>query len=316
MTIEVGEPIPLVTASAVLRNRDSFSMRGVYTQHQRFDHGQHGDLFHFLQLNAAALVLGYTIQTVTSSHPHCSEDNAYPFLIDGHRLEGGMPPDDLAGYTILMFIGNVHLVAGRSEHLEHVLAVLSKGGIETSGNPDLYVRQFGSFGIDEARDLSAKAAMRAVSGERRYFVLAVDVITSEAQNALLKTLEDVPGDAMFIFIHPSPQTLLSTMRSRAQILDIGVRKDDGAMINAAQFLQATPAKRLDMLKPILEKGDDDPVKPGGHGTGKRDFGAILSFLAVLERELAHGIKGEKGKKGEGGLQAVYRARRYIGDRGA
>lgn len=205
-----------------------------------------------------------------------------------------------------MLVGNVHFVRGRADCLEAVAGLLRREGVETTGNPDLYVRKFGSFGIDEARQLCEKAAMRAVSGGRRYFVVAVDAMTPEAQNALLKTLEDAPGDAMFIFIHPAPQTLLPTVRSRAQMLsispsDVGCTKSP---IDADAFLRAAPAKRLDMLKPILEKDDDD----------RRDYGAIIAFLSAIEKALAQGVNGAQG--GEERLHAIYRARRYIGDRGA
>lgn len=199
-----------------------------------------------------------------------------------------------------MLVGNVHFVQGRAETLPRVLKLLREEGIEPEGNPDVYIRQFGGFSIDDARLITEKAAMRAVSQKRRYFILIVDAINAEAQNALLKTLEDPPGDAVFIFIHPAPQTLLPTVRSRAQILSIEGAHSEAGMIDAAQFLKSAPAKRLDMLKPILEKGDDD----------KRDLGAILSFLSALEREL----EGTKARTKS--LHAVYRARRYIGDRGA
>ncbi|RJQ35466.1 hypothetical protein C4568_00980 [Candidatus Parcubacteria bacterium] len=203
-----------------------------------------------------------------------------------------------------MLVGNVHFVAGRTNLFEKVFDLLRQEGVEPQGNPDVYIRQFGNFGIDEARELSTKAAMRAVGGGRRYFVITVDAMTLEAQNALLKTLEDPPGDAVFIFIHPVPQTLLPTVRSRAQIMHLGVNAE-ASDVNAEQFLKAAPAKRLDMLKPLLEKGDDD----------KRDMGEILGFLGALEREVQKGMNGKEKEKGER-LHAVYRARRYIGDRGA
>ena len=202
-----------------------------------------------------------------------------------------------------MFIGNVHFVSGRADCLDAILQLLQKEGVEASGNPDVYVRQFGNFGIDEARELSEKAALKPVVADRRYFVLIVDAMTMEAQNALLKTLEEPPGNAAFFFVHPAPQPLLPTMRSRAQIIDLGKIHQGVALMDAKKFLKARPAERLEMLKPLLEKGDDE----------KRDLGAIISFLSSLERELSRAP--EKGRAA-GSLHAVYRARRYIGDRGA
>jgi hypothetical protein len=92
-----------------------------------------------------------------------------------------------------------------------------------------------------------------------------------------------------------------------QMLSLDMPGTLTSSINIKKFLAAPAQKRLDMLRPILEKGQDDPEKPGGHGAGKRDMGAILTFLSSLESELA---------KNPEGLHALYRARKYIGDKGA
>ena len=203
-------------------------------------------------------------------------------------------------------VGNTHVVSGGPERLQDVLSFLREEGIETEGNPDMYIRAYKQFGIDEARELRERASLRAL-GKRRIFVIAVPDLNREAQNALLKTLEEPPGDALFFFVLPSPESLLPTLRSRVQILQIERGRE--TRTDAKIFLAATPEKRMDMLKPLLEKGDDDPSETGkrSHGAGKRDLGAILAFLSSLE---------EKLEKSPGGLKTVYRTRKYITDKGA
>jgi hypothetical protein len=68
-------------------------------------------------------------------------------------------------------------------------------------------------------------------------------------------------------------------------------------------LETSGKRRLELLKPLLEKGDED----------KRDIGAILGFLAGLEVELGK-VRANSEKKV--GLEAVYRARKYAADKGA
>ncbi|RJQ35034.1 hypothetical protein C4556_00745 [Candidatus Parcubacteria bacterium] len=195
--------------------------------------------------------------------------------------------------------GHAYLVAGGAETIPAVAVLLGKEGVSISGNPDVYIRTYGQFGVDEARELRERASARAVSGARRIFIVATPGMTNEAQNALLKTLEEPPGNAMFFIIVPSPDMLLSTVRSRVERLTLSPKKrilEDG-MVDAETFLSAAPEKRLDMLKPLLEKDDDD----------KRDIGAIVEFLASLERALL---------KEPEGLRAVYRARKFATDKGA
>jgi hypothetical protein len=57
-----------------------------------------------------------------------------------------------------------------------------------------------------------------------------------------------------------------------------------------------------MLKPLLEKDEDD----------RRNIGAIIAFLSSLEYTLSV----HPYEKVREGLDAIYRARTYIGDKGA
>ncbi len=197
-------------------------------------------------------------------------------------------------------VGNVQLVAGNAGAVKEINTFLKKQGIEVTANPDVYVREYGSFGVEESRELAAKAGSRAVASERRIFIIVTPTITSEAQNALLKTLEEPAGDALFFLVVPSPQTLLPTLRSRAQILDLG-SSSQTLPVDPQEFLKAQPSERLDMLKPLLDKDEDD----------KRDLGNSIAFLAALEDELSH-----SPAKNALGLEAVYRARKYIADKGS
>lgn len=193
-------------------------------------------------------------------------------------------------------VGNVHLIAGDAERIAQVLELLEGEGMDVQGNPDIYVRQHQSFGIEDARELRERAALRAL-GSRRVFITVAPSMTNEAQNALLKTLEEPPADALFFFVVSSPEVLLPTLRSRAQMLTLSGGKNGAGLVDAKKFLAASSATRLEMLKPLLEKDDDE----------KRDVGAIIGFLASLERALAKNVAG---------LESVYRARKYMGDKGA
>jgi hypothetical protein len=201
----------------------------------------------------------------------------------------------------MRFVGNFQLAVGSETDIESVFALLGQNGIKTSANPDLSVETFKTFGVDDARALRERAALRPAQGKNRTFVIAMSAITAEAQNALLKTLEEPAGEALFILLHPAPHTLLPTLRSRAQILTFDAAVATELAMDPILFIKAAPQKRLDMLKPLLEKGDDD----------KRDIGQILAFLGALEREFSDAKALDRA-----GLEAVYRARSFIADRGA
>lgn len=197
-----------------------------------------------------------------------------------------------------MLTGNTYLVRGDEGALPALTKILKEEGIQLTGNADAYVRVYQHFGIDEARELSARAYGKSIQGGRRVFVALFPVITNEAQNALLKTLEEPPGDALFFLVTPAPTTLLPTLRSRAQMMDIGVSNVGAVDLN--RFLKSKPRDRIEMLKPLLEKNDDD----------RRDIGGIITFLSSLERMLSTMPKSKEG------IEAVYRARVFAGDKGS
>jgi len=200
----------------------------------------------------------------------------------------------------MKFVGNVHLVRGSALALPELMSLLAAAGIETQANPDIDVRTYPQFLVEDARALTERALTRSVSGGRRVFITIAANLTYEAQNTLLKTLEEAPGDALFFFIVPSPEMLLPTVRSRAQLLELSTDAHAG-VVDLEVFLKATPAVRLDMLKPLLAKDEDDV----------RDISGIVIFLSSLERILAKRVS-----LGREGLEAVYRARAYIGDKGS
>jgi len=195
---------------------------------------------------------------------------------------------------------HAYVVRGAADAIHEVERRLEKSGIEIKGNPDVFLKTYTSFSMDDARALRERASLKGTGGNGRVFIIAAPTIPADAQNALLKTFEEPPAGACFFLVVPSPEMLLPTLLSRMQVLEVADSASESP-VDVKRFLQATPEKRMEFLKPLLEKGEDD----------KRDLSGTISFLAGLERALA-----QKPEHNREGLHAVYRARKYITDRGA
>jgi DNA polymerase-3 subunit gamma/tau len=75
-------------------------------------------------------------------------------------------------------------------------------------------------GIDEIRDLREKVNYAPnVARYKVYIIDEVHMITKEASNAFLKTLEEPPPHAIFILATTEPHKVLSTIMSRCQRFD-------------------------------------------------------------------------------------------------
>ena len=198
-------------------------------------------------------------------------------------------------------LAELHHVYIMSCDASTLMDALESRGVPRQGSPDVYTYECQQLKVDDARAISERATTNPLVLARRVFVVSAAVIMHEAQNALLKMLEDPRGNAVFFFLVPFPERLLSTFRSRAHIIT-SVEEKEGPHktdTDAMRFLKAKPAERLTMLELFTKKRKDDE---------ERDFSGILLFLDELERAM--------GTRNPEGLRAVYRAKRYVTDKGA
>jgi DNA polymerase-3 subunit delta' len=101
-----------------------------------------------------------------------------------------------------------------------------------------------SIKIKHIRDrLLDVVGYRPFEARRRVFIIdQADEMTWEAQDALLKTLEEPPSSATLILVTAYPDTLLSTIQSRCRRLRFGVLADaDVARVLETRF-RIEPAK--------------------------------------------------------------------------
>jgi DNA polymerase-3 subunit delta' len=79
-----------------------------------------------------------------------------------------------------------------------------------------------SIKIDVVRDVLERAAYRPFEGRRRVAIFRdADALEPQAQNALLKSLEEPPPSTVFILTTAVPGVLLPTVRSRCMRLSFG-----------------------------------------------------------------------------------------------
>lgn len=75
-------------------------------------------------------------------------------------------------------------------------------------------------GIDEIRQLRANASIRPTRSKYKIYIIdEVHMLTTQAFNALLKTLEEPPGHVKFIFCTTDPEKIPITVLSRCQRFD-------------------------------------------------------------------------------------------------
>lgn len=85
------------------------------------------------------------------------------------------------------------------------------------------------IGIDQVRGLIGRVGLTSQYGGRKAVLVApAERMTRAAANTLLKTLEEPPGDAVFVLVTHRAGALPATIRSRCQIVDFPAPPADAA----------------------------------------------------------------------------------------
>ncbi len=112
-------------------------------------------------------------------------------------------------------------------------------------------------GVEDMRDLTRQALIPPTTGRYRVFIVdEVHMLSSQAFNAFLKTLEEPPAHAVFILATTEKHKIIPTILSRCQIYDFN-RITVADMVSHLQYvasqegIQADPAA----LQVIAEKAD-------------------------------------------------------------
>lgn len=143
---------------------------------------------------------------------------------------------------------------------------LSCRKLKSGNHPDLTVVEGDgktkSIGVERIRALRADAYVSPHESARRVFLLPqAHTLTSQAQNALLKLIEEPPAPDYFILTAPARGGLLETIRSR--VTTIPMRE-----LNEAQRADA-----LSLLRPEL-----DPALAAAAARGAATVGLALEAL--------------------------------------
>jgi DNA polymerase III subunit gamma/tau len=129
-------------------------------------------------------------------------------------------------------------------------------------------------GIDEIRDLREKIGFRP--GEARYKVYIIDevhMLTKEAFNALLKTLEEPPPHAVFVLATTEPDRVPETVRSRCQRFD---------------FRRIPTGRIVQHLQQILEREGGQASPEALAAIARRATGSMRDAISLLDQLLSYG----------------------------
>jgi DNA polymerase III delta prime subunit len=160
--------------------------------------------------------------------------------------------------------------AGKSYIAKRIMTELL-GGTSLEAHPHVYVMDAAEQGsIEQVRELQSFLKLRVpgtATIRRAVLIEHADYLRNEAQNALLKMLEEPPQDTVIICTTSSKQSLLTTIASRLQWISLQPLSHElakealGAEYSAAELDRAyyTSDGNVGLMVSLLEKSSEHPL---------------------------------------------------------
>ena len=127
--------------------------------------------------------------------------------------------------------------------------------------------------VDDMRELLGKVALGNPGRRKVYLLDEVHMLTSGAENALLKTLEEPPDHVIFVLATTEPHKVVPTIRSRTQHLEL-------SLIPADQMVDLVHEIAADADLDVSDEAIAHVVKVGG--------GSARDTLSALDQVVAAG----------------------------
>lgn len=126
---------------------------------------------------------------------------------------GDLPKVNQKSTNEEFFIGQLHICAHAQNLINSIIAPLNEEDYVIFYPKDEKGKEK-EFDIDLAREVIAQGYLASV--RKRFIILSAPKFRLEAQNALLKILEEPPKNVQFVMIVPSKNAILPTIISRLQ----------------------------------------------------------------------------------------------------
>lgn len=164
---------------------------------------------------------------------------------------------------------HVFLLHGPTGCGKTTLARIASKEIGCSENNTTEIDSATFRGIDTVRELRKTSRYQSIGGGSRVWIIdEIHKMTTDAQNALLKLLEDHPSNCYYILCTTEPEKLLPTVRGRAIQLEVK---------------PLTDPQMFSLLKRVV-KGQDQKLKKSVYDQITEDsLGLPRNAIQILEK---------------------------------
>ena len=187
----------------------------------------------------------------------------------------------------------------------------AKGEIENK-SPDVLYQVYESFTKDNSGQIIEWHSKLGITKGKKVCIIATKYINREAEQTLLKIIEEPATNTHFFIIVPDSSVLLKTIISRVHVIKLkeSVDVNLGLKKEVASFISSSPSDRINKIAEIIKNNKSE------ENTGQLRFYATL-FINEIEKNIYEKFK--KNTKDENLkfiLNELQKSRDYLSTPGA
>jgi DNA polymerase III subunit gamma/tau len=169
-------------------------------------------------------------------------------------------------------------------------------------------------GVDDVREIIDASRYAAVSARYKIYIIdEVHMLSKNAFNALLKTLEEPPGHVKFLFATTEVQKVPVTVLSRCQRFDLRRIPAERLAAHFASVSQAEGVEVEEEALALIARAAEGSARDGlsildqaiAHGSGAVTAEQVRAMLGLSDRGAIRGLLGRLlGGEAQGALAAL------------
>ena len=156
-----------------------------------------------------------------------------------------------------------YIIEGDASTLSGALvSYLQKRNLVVSNSSDVLCQDYEAFTIDDSHLIKSWHSEKSANGGHRFCILGMKFINREAEQSLLKVLEEPNHNTHIFIIIPNVEALAETIKSRTHIIKLNKNIDKLELPNelpnqVKEFLKLNSKDRIDMVAKIIKSHDND-----------------------------------------------------------
>ncbi len=156
-----------------------------------------------------------------------------------------------------------YIIEGNPENIVYILRdYLENRGEINKNSVDLLLNLYDSFTVSDSKEIKEWHNNKPTEGNKKICIIGTKFINKDAEQTLLKIIEEPNPYTHFFIVVPDSSLLLSTILSRVQLIDnlkIGNGIDDN---EAEDFFKANLSIRIEKVAQIIKKFKDNENSGG------------------------------------------------------